>query len=158
MNDLTHFNKNGSPRMVDVSSKNPTVRKAIASGCIRMEHGTLRRIREGGVAKGDVLSVASIAAVMGAKKAPELIPMCHPLLLSGVDVAFSDMEDGKGLRVEVAVNCNGRTGVEMEALTSVSAALLAIYDMCKAIDKAMEITDIRLEEKIGGTSGHWSRQ
>jgi cyclic pyranopterin phosphate synthase len=157
MNDLTHFDESGRPRMVDVSDKDEAVRKAIASGCIRMEQETLRRIRHGEIAKGNVLSVASVAAVMGAKKTPELIPMCHPLLLSGVNVAFADMEDGRGLRVEVTVNCNGRTGVEMEALTSVSAALLTIYDMCKAIDKAMEMTDIRLEEKLGGGSGHWSR-
>lgn len=157
MNDLTHFNNSGRPRMIDVSDKNETVRTAIASGCIRMEKETLRRIRQGGVTKGDVLGVASVAAVMGAKKTPELIPMCHALLLSGVDVAFSDLTGENGLKVMVTVNCKGRTGVEMEALTSVSTALLTIYDMCKAIDKTMEITDIRLEEKLGGKSGHWKR-
>jgi len=158
MNDLSHFSGEGRARMVDVSDKQGSKRTAIASGKILMQEQTLLRIRHGGLAKGDVLTVADVAAVMGAKKTPELIPMCHPLMLSGVDVAFSDLENEQGLKVEVTVSCSGKTGVEMEALTAVSAALLTIYDMCKAIDKEMRIADIQLEEKRGGKSGDWRRE
>jgi len=158
MNDLSHFSGEGRARMVDVSDKQGSKRTAIASGKILMQEQTLLRIRHGGLAKGDVLTVADVAAVMGAKKTPERIPMCHPLMLSGVDVAFSDLENEQGLKVEVTVSCSGKTGVEMEALTAVSAALLTIYDMCKAIDKEMRIADIQLEEKRGGKSGDWRRE
>ena len=158
MNDLSHFSGEGRARMVDVSDKQGSKRTAIASGKILMQEQTLLRIRHGGLAKGDVLTVADVAAVMGAKKTPELIPMCHPLMLSGVDVAFSDLENEQGLKVEVTVSCSGKTGVEMEALTAVCAALLTIYDMCKAIDKEMRIADIQLEEKRGGKSGDWRRE
>ncbi len=154
---LTHFDDAGRGRMVDVSGKDATSRQAVASGEIHMRPATLARIREGGLKKGDVLAVADVAAIMGAKKTPELIPMCHPLMLSGIDVSFSELADGCGLKVEVVVRCNGRTGVEMEALTAVSAALLTVYDMCKAIDRDMTLERIRLDEKRGGKSGDWQR-
>lgn len=154
---LTHFGADGWARMVDVSAKDVTTRIAIASGEIHMQAETLVLIQQGKLKKGDVLAVADVAAIMGAKKTPELIPMCHPLMLSGIDVAFSELTEVCGLRVEVSVKCNGKTGVEMEALTAVSAALLTVYDMCKAVDKGMTITAIQLEEKQGGKSGNWSR-
>ncbi len=154
---LTHFSDEGRARMVDVSGKEESARVAVASGEIRMQPETLARIRAGRLAKGDVLAVADVAAVIGAKKTPELIPMCHPLMLAGVEVSFAELPDGAGLRVTVAVRCNGRTGVEMEALTAASAALLTIYDMCKAVDRGMEIANLRLEEKRGGKSGDWRR-
>jgi len=155
MSDLTHFNEQGRAQMVDVSDKQNSKRIAIASGKVHMLEQTFLRIKQGRIGKGDVLSVADVAAVMGAKKTPELIPMCHPLMLSGIDIAFTELENRSGLKVEVTVICNGKTGVEMEALTAVSAALLTIYDMCKGIDKSMRISDIQLEEKRGGKSGDW---
>jgi len=157
MSDLTHFDKAGRGRMVDVSEKEITTRIAIASGEIHMLPNTLEHIQQGKLKKGDVLAIADVAAIMGAKKTPDLIPMCHPLMLSGVDVSFSELEDDCGLKVEVSVKCKGKTGVEMEALTAVSAALLTIYDMCKAVDKGMRITNIQLEEKKGGKSGDFKR-
>ena len=160
MNLLTHFNEAGRGRMRDVSGKEPTSRLATASGEILMQASTLEHIRQGSLKKGDVLAVADVAAIMGAKKTPDLIPMCHPLMLSGIDVSFSELTDAKrcGITVEVSVKCQGKTGVEMEALTAVSTALLTIYDMCKAVDKEMTLTNIRLEEKEGGKSGKWSRR
>ncbi len=158
MNDLTHFDESGRARMVDVSAKDVTTRIAVASGTIRMLPETLQRIRDGALKKGDVLAVADVAAVMGAKKTPDLIPMCHPLMLSGIDVSFSELEQETGLKIEVSVTCNGKTGVEMEALTAVSTALLTIYDMCKAVDKGMCIGDIQVEKKQGGKSGDWTRE
>ncbi|MDX8414031.1 MAG: cyclic pyranopterin monophosphate synthase MoaC [Mariprofundales bacterium] len=157
MNPLTHFDDAGHARMVDVSSKAETTRIAVASGEIQMQPETLRRIQQGELKKGDVLAVADVAAIMGAKKTTDLIPMCHPLMLSGVEVAFSELTEACGLKVQVSVRCNGKTGVEMEALTAVSTALLTIYDMCKAVDRGMRITAIQLEEKCGGKSGNWSR-
>ncbi len=154
---LTHFDEQGRARMVDVSAKPESRREAVATGEIRMRPETLARIREGKITKGDVLAVADVAAVMGAKRTPDLIPMCHPLMLSGVEVAFDEMDDPCGIRVQVRVRCAGKTGVEMEALAAVSAALLTIYDMCKAIDRGMEIAAIRLEKKRGGASGEWRR-
>lgn len=156
-NQLTHFDASGRARMVDVSTKEPTTRIAIASGEIHMLPETLQHIQQGKLKKGDVLAVADVAAIMGAKKTPDLIPMCHPLMLSGIDVSFSELEEACGIRVEVSVKCNGKTGVEMEALTAVSSALLTIYDMCKAVDKGMSITAIQLDEKRGGKSGIWLR-
>jgi len=153
MSDLTHFDESGRARMVDVSAKDVTTRIAIASGEIHMLPTTLEHIQQGKLKKGDVLAVADVAAVMGAKKTPDLIPMCHPLMLSGIGVSFSELDEGCGLKIEVSVKCNGKTGVEMEALTAVSTALLTIYDMCKAVDKGMCITAIQLEEKHGGKSG-----
>jgi len=158
MNNLTHFDAAGRGRMVDVSDKEVTTRVAVASGEIHMLPNTLEHIQQGKLKKGDVLAIADVAAIMGAKKTPELIPMCHPLMLSGIDVSFSELTDNCGLKVVVSVKCNGKTGVEMEALTAVSTALLTIYDMCKAVDKGMFITAIQLEEKLGGKSGDWSRE
>jgi len=157
MSKLTHFDKAGRGRMVDVSDKEITTRIAIASGEIHMLPNTLEHIQQGKLKKGDVLAIADVAAIMGAKKTPDLIPMCHPLMLSGIDVSFSELEDACGLKVEVSVKCKGKTGVEMEALTAVSTALLTIYDMCKAVDKGMRITNIQLEEKKGGKSGDFKR-
>ena len=157
MSKLTHFDEAGRAHMVDVSAKDVTTRVAVASGEIQMQPETLAHIRQGELKKGDVLAVADVAAVMGAKKTPDLIPMCHPLMLSGIDVSFAELDEGSGLKVEVSVKCNGRTGVEMEALTAVSTALLTIYDMCKSVDKAMVISHIQVEEKRGGKSGDWLR-
>ncbi|VAV83136.1 Cyclic pyranopterin monophosphate synthase accessory protein [hydrothermal vent metagenome] len=159
-NDLTHFSESGRARMVDVSEKNTTTRVAIASGSILMEPATLARIKDGAIKKGNVLAVADVAAVMGAKHTPDMIPMCHPIQLTGVEVEFADGPDHNGrasINVSSTVSCVGQTGVEMEALTSVSCALLTIYDMCKAIDKSMTITSVELIEKKGGRSGHWKR-
>ncbi len=158
MSNLTHFDASGRARMVDVSAKEVTTRIAIASGEIHMLPSTLEHIQQGKLKKGDVLAVADVAAVMGAKQTPNLIPMCHPLMLSGINVSFTELDDACGLKVEVSVKCNGKTGVEMEALTAVSTALLTIYDMCKAVDKGMRITAIQLEEKRGGKSGDWIKK
>ncbi|MDQ6963364.1 MAG: cyclic pyranopterin monophosphate synthase MoaC [Mariprofundales bacterium] len=158
MQELTHFDAAGRGRMVDVSAKEATTRIAIASGEIQMLANTLEQIGQGSLKKGDVLAVADVAAIMGAKSTSDLIPMCHPLLLSGIDVSFSELTDSCGLKVQVAVKCQGNTGVEMEALTAVSAALLTIYDMCKAVDRGMILTNIQLEEKVGGKSGDFKRE
>jgi len=157
MTKLTHFDDSGRARMVDISAKGVTTRIAIASGEIHMQPETLEHIQQGKLKKGDVLAVADVAAVMGAKKTPDLIPMCHPLMLSGIDVSFTELTETCGLKIEVSVKCNGKTGVEMEALTAVSTALLTIYDMCKAVDKGMRISSIQLEEKSGGKSGKFKR-
>ncbi|MBL4775166.1 MAG: cyclic pyranopterin monophosphate synthase MoaC [Mariprofundus sp.] len=158
MTDLTHFDASGRARMVDVSAKEVSMRMAIASGEIHMQPATLEHIQQGKLKKGDVLAVADVAAVMGAKQTSNLIPMCHPLMLSGIDVSFSELEKDCGLKVAVSVKCNGKTGVEMEALTAVSTALLTIYDMCKAVDKGMRMTNIQLEKKSGGKSGDFKRE
>ncbi len=160
--DLTHFDEAGRARMVDVSAKDETVRIAVARGEIHMRSETMVRIQEGKIKKGDVLAVADVAAVMGAKRTPDMIPMCHTLLLSGVNVEFEERResasDGRSiLDVQVRVKCTGSTGVEMEALTAVSTALLTVYDMCKAIDRDMTLTGIELLEKEGGKSGHYIR-
>lgn len=148
--------------MVDVSDKSITKRVAIASGMLRMQPATLARIQAGSIAKGDVLTVADVAAVMAAKRTSDMIPMCHTLPLTGVDVFFSadglaDSRGCVGLSVRVTVRCVGQTGIEMEALCAVSTALLTVYDMAKAIDKLMRIENIQLEEKQGGKSGDWLR-
>lgn len=161
-NELTHFSAAGRARMVDVSEKANTQRTAIASGILRMQSATLQRIRAGQIAKGNVLAVADVAAVMAAKDTARLIPMCHSVALSGVEVAFSDVlqadaEGCVGIKVEATARCVGQTGVEMEALCAASAALLTIYDMCKAIDRGMRIESIQLDEKRGGKSGVWCR-
>ena len=153
--DFTHFNDQGRARMVDVSDKTPTLRTATAAGTISMLPSTVDAIRSGGVPKGDVLAVAQVAGVMAAKRASDLIPMCHPLALTAVDVRFALREDA--VEIEATVKCRGETGAEMEALTAVSAAALTVYDMCKALEKGMEITDVRLLEKTGGKSGDWRR-
>lgn len=162
MNDLTHFSDSGRARMVDVSAKAETARVAIASGVLRMQPATLQRIRAGKIAKGDVLAVADVGAVMAAKRTADLIPMCHPVALTGVEVEFSELEtpDAQGcvgIRVLASAKCAGQTGVEMEALCAANVALLTIYDMCKAIDRGMRIECVQLEEKRGGKSGVWKR-
>ena len=153
MAELTHLDTQGKARMVDVGGKAETARLAIASGRIRMGAAALSAIREGSVPKGDVLAAARIAGIMAAKKTADLIPLCHPLALDAVTIDFAFEADG--LRATAAASLTGRTGVEMEALTAVSVALLAIYDMAKAVDKAMVIEDIHLAEKRGGKSGDW---
>lgn len=163
MAELTHFNVEGRARMVDVSEKTTTFRTAIASGKVYMKPETLKRIQEGKIAKGDVLAVAQVAGIMGAKKTPDIIPMCHPLLLTGVDLSFTEYPDPdeKGLcaiGITATVKVAGQTGVEMEALTAVSIAALTIYDMCKAIDKGMILSEICLEKKTGGKSGTYIRE
>ncbi len=159
---LTHFTETGRARMVDVSQKTSTQRTAIASGLLRMRPATLARIHDGSIAKGNVLAVADVAAVLAAKRTPDLIPMCHSLPLNGVEISFGEVSELDhsgcvGLSVRVTVKCTGLTGVEMEALCATSVALLTVYDMCKAIDKAMRIEHIQLEEKWGGKSGTWLR-
>jgi len=162
MSKLTHFSDSGRARMVDVSAKAETARVAIASGVLRMQSATLEHIRAGKIAKGDVLTVADVGAVMAAKHTPDIIPMCHPIMLTGVDIAFSEVleADGEGcvgIKVLATATCSGQTGVEMEALTAANVALLTIYDMCKAIDRGMRIENVQLEEKRGGKSGVWQR-
>ena len=162
MDKLTHFSDSGRARMVDVSDKTSTQRVAIASGVLRMQPATLERIRAGKIAKGDVLTVADVGAVMAAKRTPDIIPMCHAIALSGVEVAFSeiiepDAQGCVGIKVVTTASCVGQTGVEMEALCAANVALLTIYDMCKAIDRGMRIECVQLEEKRGGKSGVWKR-
>lgn len=152
---LTHINAQGRAQMVDVSEKDETRRVAVAFGKISMKEETLKRILDGGIKKGDVLSVAQVAGIMGAKRTFETIPMCHPLLLTGADIDFKPVE--KGIEIRMTVKTTGKTGVEMEALNGVSAAALTIYDMCKAIDRGMVIEKICLLEKDGGRSGHFLR-
>ncbi|AQS41358.1 MAG: Cyclic pyranopterin monophosphate synthase accessory protein [Candidatus Tokpelaia hoelldobleri] len=154
---LTHLDETGAAHMVDVSAKSETARTAIAEGCVIMQLSTLRAIHDNRIAKGDVLATARVAAIMAAKKTPGLIPLCHPLMLTKIAVDIAADHGLPGLRVRVAVALNGKTGVEMEALTAVSVACLTIYDMAKAIDKDMTISDIRLIEKHGGKSGTWKR-
>lgn len=156
---LTHLDAEGRARMVDVGDKPVTRRRAIAEGVIRMSPDTLAAIRDGNVPKGDVLAVARLAAIGGAKRTAETIPLCHPLPLTSVDVEveFEHAESEPGLRITVEAAVEARTGVEMEALCGVSAGLLAVYDMCKALDRAMEIGEVRLVAKEGGRSGRWRR-
>ena len=156
MNDLTHFNAQGQAHMVDVGGKAETRRTAVAEGWIRMQPATLARIREGSAAKGDVLGVARLAAIMAAKRTADLIPLCHPIALSRVAAEFTLDESGSRVRCEVTAECTGRTGVEMEALTAVQVGLLTIYDMCKAVDRGMVMEGVRLLEKRGGKSD-WHR-
>ena len=157
MTELTHFDETGGSRMVDVGAKDVTERMARASGVVRMAAETLLLIQDRKLAKGDVLEVARLAGIMGAKRTADLIPLCHPLPLDAVSVAF-EFPDETSVRIEAQVRVTARTGVEMEALTAVSVAALTIYDMCKAVDRAMIIEAIRLEEKAGGRSGHFVRQ
>ncbi len=152
---LTHFNDQGRARMVDVSSKDVTARTARAAAKVSMSADTLELVRTGGVKKGDVLAVAQVAGIMAAKRCWELVPMCHPIQLSGVDVGFAFEPDG--IAIEATCRCSGQTGVEMEALTAASVAALTIYDMCKAHQRDMVIDRVRLVEKDGGKSGHFVR-
>ena len=156
--ELTHMNEEGRARMVDVTDKAVTHRIARAGAVIRMQPETLNRILEGQIKKGDVLAVAQVAGIMAAKKTWEIIPMCHPLMLTGADISFRPDPAHSLIEIEAAVKVTGQTGVEMEALHAVSAAALTIYDMCKAIDRGMRITDIRVLEKDGGKSGHYIGQ
>lgn len=155
---LTHIDEYGNARMVSVEEKGDTMRVAIASGCIQMQPETLNRIRDGGVKKGDVLTVAQVAGIMASKRTSELIPMCHPLFLTGVDLHFEFPEQKSEIRILATAKTVGKTGVEMEALTAVSVAALTIYDMCKAMDRSMVIGSIQLEEKTGGKSGQYRRE
>jgi cyclic pyranopterin phosphate synthase len=161
---LTHFDDEGRAHMVDVGAKADTAREAVATGLVRMRRETLALIRAGRMAKGDVLAVAQVAGVMAAKRTPEIIPLCHTLLLTGVDLAFA-LEDGPAdgpdegiVRIQATVRTVGKTGAEMEALTAVSAAALTIYDMCKAVDRGMTIDGIQLTRKSGGKSGAYERK
>jgi cyclic pyranopterin phosphate synthase len=155
MSGFTHFDADGKARMVDVSAKAETERVATAKGRITMQPATLALIRDGGVKKGDVLSVARLAGIMGAKRTPDLIPLCHPLALSSVKVDLTLNEPAQAIDITATCKLVGRTGVEMEALTAVSVAALTVYDMCKAVDRGMIIGDIRLTHKSGGKSGDY---
>jgi cyclic pyranopterin monophosphate synthase len=163
MAEFTHFNESGRARMVDVGAKPSTERVAVAQARVLMAPETLEKIQRGKIAKGDVLAVAQVAGVMGAKRTPDLIPMCHPLLLTSVDVAFKEesQPDRQGrcaITVTATAKTTGQTGVEMEAMTAVSVAALTIYDMCKAVDKAMSFTEVCLLSKSGGKSGTYTRE
>jgi cyclic pyranopterin phosphate synthase len=157
MAGLTHFDKKGQAHMVDVGQKEITVREAVARGEIRMQPDTLDLILEGRAKKGDVLGVARIAAIMGAKRTPDLIPLAHPLPLTSVKVEFFPDKERSLIEIEATVKVSARTGVEMEALTAVACAGLTIYDMCKAVDRGLVVSEIRLMEKSGGRSGHFKR-
>ena len=150
---LTHIDKDGEAKMVDVSEKKETERVAIAAGKITMKPGTLNLIQQGGVKKGDALSVARLAGIMGAKKTSDLIPLCHPLPLNAIEVELSPNPNDNSIEIRACCKVKGRTGVEMEALSAVSIAALTVYDMCKAVDREMIIENIRLVQKIGGKSG-----
>lgn len=158
MTDLTHFDEKGQAIMVDVGSKEVTERVAVARGEISMKLETLNLILEGRAKKGDVLGVARIAGIMAAKKTPEIIPLAHPLALSSISIEFFPDSERSLIEIEATVRVSGKTGVEMEALTSVACAGLTIYDMCKAVDRGMVIGQIRLMEKSGGRSGHFRRE
>jgi len=153
MAKLSHLDESGRARMVDVTAKDDTLREAVAKGSVRMKPETLALIQSGGVPKGDVLAVAQVAGVMAAKRTHELIPMCHPLLLSAIDVRLEPDEKESAVRITATVRTTGKTGVEMEALTAVAVAALTIYDMCKAVDRGMRIEGVRLVRKSGGKSG-----
>ena len=155
MGDLTHFNEQGRANMVDVSGKAVTRRVAVAAGEIHVSPETMTHIQNGTMKKGDVLAVAQVAGIQAAKHNWELIPMCHPLPLTGIDIAFALSDDPCMVEIQATVTCTGVTGVEMEALTAVSVAALTIYDMCKAVQKDMHITNIRLLRKSGGKSGNY---
>ncbi len=155
--DFTHFNDEGRAKMVDVGEKAPTVRRASAGARVYVNRDTFALIRSGGVKKGDVLTVAQIAGIMGAKRTPELIPMCHPVLIDGVDMKLRLDEERCAVEIVATVSCAGRTGVEMEALTAASVAALTVYDMCKAVQRDMVISDVRLLAKSGGVHGDFVR-
>ena len=155
MSELTHFNEQGRAKMVDVTEKAVTHRTALAAGEIHVSPETMAHIKNGTMKKGDVLAVAQVAGIQAAKHNWELIPMCHPLPLTGIDIAFALSDDPCMVEIQATVTCTGVTGVEMEALTAVSVAALTIYDMCKAVQKDMHITNIRLLRKSGGKSGNY---
>jgi cyclic pyranopterin phosphate synthase len=155
LSEFTHFDAEGKALMVDVSDKDITERTATAAGSVLMEPETIAKIMEGGFKKGDVLSVARLAGIMGAKRTPDLIPLCHPLALTSVKVDLSVDEARNAVDITATCKLKGRTGVEMEALTAVSVAALTVYDMCKAVDRGMRIVDIHLMHKAGGKSGEY---
>ena len=156
--DFTHFDERGNARMVNVGGKINTKRVAVAAGRVLVNRATFDLIRSGGCKKGDVLTVAQVAGIMGAKHTPELIPMCHPVPLTGVELTLRLSEETLSVEIEATASCTGPTGVEMEALTAVSAAALTVYDMCKAVQRDMVIDDIRLLRKSGGASGDFVRE
>ena len=158
MGDFTHFNEQGRAKMVDVGEKPVSVRTAVAAGRVLVNEETFGLIKSGGMKKGDVLTVAQIAGVMGAKRTPDLIPMCHPILIDGINLELTLDEQRRSVEITASVSCVGRTGVEMEALTAVGTAALTVYDMCKAVQKDMVITDIRLLKKTGGVHGEFERE
>lgn len=158
MSDFTHFNDQGRAKMVNVGEKPITQRVAVAAGRVLVNEHTFSLIRSGGMKKGDVLTVAQIAGVIGAKRTPDLIPMCHIVQVEGIDLELHLDEERHSVEITAAVCCDGRTGVEMEALTAVSTAALTVYDMCKAVQKDMTITDIRLLSKTGGVHGDYKRE
>lgn len=155
---LTHFNESGKARMVDVTSKTDTERRAVAEGRITLLPETLALVKQGAMGKGDVLGVAQVAGIMGAKRTWDIIPMCHPLMLTGVNIEFTINDELHCIDIQATVKTTGKTGVEMEALTAVSIAALTIYDMCKAVDKGMTMEYIRLCAKSGGKSGNYFRE
>lgn len=156
--ELTHINEEGRAKMVDVSEKSDTVREATAVGSISMKRETIERIKEGAISKGDVLAVAQVGGIMGAKSTPQIIPMCHPIMISGCDISFKIDDENNKIDITGVAKTVGKTGIEMEALTAVSVAALTIYDMCKAIDKEMVINNIMLVKKTGGKSGLFERK
>ena len=158
MEDFTHFNEQGRAKMVDVGQKPISQRVAVAAGRVLVNEQTFGLIASGGMKKGDVLTVAQIAGVMGAKRTPDLLPMCHPILMDGIDLELGLNRERLAVESTAKVSCDGRTGVEMEALTAVSVAALTVYDMCKAVQKDMVITDIRLLQKNGGVHGDYRRE
>ena len=158
MEDFTHFNEQGRAKMVDVGGKAPSHRTAVAGARVLVSRETFNLIRTGGMKKGDVLTVAQIAGVMGAKRTPDLIPMCHPIGITGINLELSLDEARCAVDIRATVSCDGKTGVEMEALTAASTAALTVYDMCKAVQKDMVITDVRLLSKTGGVHGDFMRK
>ena len=158
MADFSHFNESGRAKMVDVSEKADTVRIAVAAGRVLVNRETFELIRSGGMKKGDVLGTAQIAGIMGAKRTPDVIPMCHPIMLTGLDLELSLNEKDLAVEICATAKCTGATGVEMEAMTAVSIAALTVYDMCKAVQRDMTISDIRLLKKSGGKSGEFVRE
>ena len=156
--DFTHFDEAGRARMVNVGDKPLTHRTATAGARVLVNAETFARIRSGGVKKGDVLTVAQIAGIMGAKRTPDLIPLCHPVCISGADLKLTLNEEDLAVDIEATVSCDGQTGVEMEALTAASVAALTVYDMCKAVQRDMVVTDVRLLEKTGGVHGDYHRE
>ena len=158
MGDFTHFNDQGRAKMVNVGEKPESQRIAVAAGRVLVNNETFALIQSGGMKKGDVLTVAQVAGVMGAKRTPDVIPMCHPIQINGIDLNLSLDEKRRSVEITASVSCSGKTGVEMEALTAVSMAALTVYDMCKAVQKDIMITDIRLLRKSGGVHGEFTRE
>ena len=157
MEDFTHFNNQGRAKMVDVGDKPETIRTAAACACVLVSEETFELIKSGGMKKGDVLAVAQVAGIMGAKRTPDIIPMCHPVSLSGIDLELTLNEEKHSVEIKATASCEGKTGVEMEALTAASIAALTVYDMCKAVQKDIVIGEIKLLDKTGGVHGDFHR-